>query len=104
MLHTAPVMRGTCVSQSPWIRGIWLRVERLDLGAGCLETCWPYQIPKLESIGTQPAIQCAHVEDKAWESQELALSRVGKPGLMPAANPIQGVGLFRLPKYYISEL
>lgn len=31
-------------------------------------------------------------------------SHVGKPGLMPAANPIQDVGPFRLPQYYISEL
>lgn len=55
-------------------------------------------------LAPESAIQCAHVEDNAWESQELAQSRVGKPELMPAASPIQDLGPFRMPQYYISEL
>lgn len=68
--------------------------EDRDLGAGCLETCWH----------SEPALQCAGTEDKVWESQQLAQSHVGKPGLKPAANPIQDTGPFRLAQCSISEL
>lgn len=75
------------------------------MGAGCLETCWSYHIPMLESIcHPEPVLQCANVKDKAWESQELAQSHVDKPELKPAAKPIQDPGPFRLAQRSISAL
>lgn len=59
----------------------------------------------LESIcHSEPGIQCASVEDKAWENQELAQSRVDKPEFKPAAKPIQDPGPFRLAQCSTSKL
>lgn len=59
----------------------------------------------LESIcHPEPGLQCANVEDKAWESQELAQSHVDKPELKPAAKPIQDTEPFRLAQHSISVL
>lgn len=59
----------------------------------------------LESIcHSEPEMQCASMEDKAQESQELSQSYVDKPELKPAAKPIQDPGPFSLAQWSISEL